>query len=564
VGLEDLRPEDPRAVGSYRLLARLGAGGMGRVFLGRSPGGRTVAIKLVHPELARDADFRRRFRQEVRAAREVGGGFTAPVLDADTESDTPWLATGFIAGPTLQQVVEEDYGPLAESAVRSLAGGLAAALRAVHGAGLVHRDLKPSNVLLTLDGPRVIDFGIARAVDAGVATRTGTVIGTPAFMSPEQVRGERVGPESDVFSLGAVLAFAGTGRQPFAAADGGVHALMMRVVSAEPDLDGLAEPLRSLVADCLAKDAGRRPSLDEIERRAAGGGARRDPWLPADLVADLGRYAVRLLDLEQPDLSRRPPDDPPRTPTRRLPPPVTPPPPGPAPAPGAHAAPPPPFARPGPPPRPVHGQGTVPPHAPPPRTVPPPAPGRSRLPVSIATAAAVFVGAVALVIATSPGDGDGEGGGEGTVSASGRPRTTTGTGRAAEPPTARQAPLGPRTPAPSPQETDEPAEGGVPAKLIGVWEGTTTNGQNRRMTVRQGRTGGDVVTVSTTHRDVECRAVGRLLSSGERMIVFHTRVTYSKPHNACSSAGRQTLTLVDDDTARYRSSRISGVLKKQG
>src|SRR5690606_14274327 len=162
--MEALREEDPHRIGEYRLLGRLGAGGMGQVYLARSRGGRTVAVKLVREELAREPEFRRRFRHEVEAARRVGGEWTAPVLDADTEAETPWVATGYIAGPSLHTVVTHDHGPLPERSVRVLANGLAHALRAIHGAGLVHRDLKPSNVLVTIDGPKVIDFGIARAL----------------------------------------------------------------------------------------------------------------------------------------------------------------------------------------------------------------------------------------------------------------------------------------------------------------------------------------------------------------------------------------------------------------
>src|SRR5690606_26295315 len=221
--VEALRPEDPRGAGAYRLIARLGAGGMGRVFLGRSARGRMVAVKLVHPELARDPDFRRRFRHEVEAARRVGGEWTAAVLDADTDSETPWVATAYVPGPSLQEVVDL-HGPLPEASVLALAGALARALQAVHGNDLIHRDLKPSNVLVTIDGPRLIDFGIARSVDTGVATRTGTLIGSPGYMSPEQVRGAPLTPASDVFSLGAVLAYAATGRPPFGGGEGGVHA----------------------------------------------------------------------------------------------------------------------------------------------------------------------------------------------------------------------------------------------------------------------------------------------------------------------------------------------------
>ena len=202
-GLRGLTADDPQWIGDYRLLSRLGSGGMGRVYLARSEGGRTVAVKLVKAELAAEEEFRDRFRAEVAAARRVGGRWTAPVLDADTEAAVPWVATGYIAGPTLSEVVggsygrTGSYGPLPEHSLRRLAYGLSCALLDIHGVGLVHRDLKPSNVLLTIDGPRVIDFGIARALDAvgdQTQTRTGTVVGSPGFMSPEQVQGHRVGP----------------------------------------------------------------------------------------------------------------------------------------------------------------------------------------------------------------------------------------------------------------------------------------------------------------------------------------------------------------------------------
>ncbi|MGK5546123.1 serine/threonine-protein kinase, partial [Streptomyces sp. URMC 127] len=241
--MDGLRPDDPRILGAYRLLGRLGAGGMGRVYLARSDRGRTVAVKLVHRELAGQEEFRRRFRQEVRSARRVGGEWTAPVLDADTEAEVPWVATGYIAGPSLRQVVDRDFGPLPERSVRILGAGLARALQAVHAAGIVHRDLKPSNVLVTLDGPRVIDFGIARALetlaDGDGLTRTGAAVGSPGFMSPEQVRGGAITPASDVFCLGSVLAYAATGRMPFGTADSGVHALMFRIAEEQPDLTGV-------------------------------------------------------------------------------------------------------------------------------------------------------------------------------------------------------------------------------------------------------------------------------------------------------------------------------------
>ncbi|MFD0383158.1 protein kinase [Streptomyces stramineus] len=307
--LESLRPEDPRTLGAYRLLGRLGAGGMGRVYLARSDRGRTVAVKLVHRELAYQEEFRRRFKAEVRAARQVGGEWTAPVLDADTEAEVPWVATGYIAGPSLRQVVDRDFGPLPERSVRILGAGLARALQAIHATGIVHRDLKPSNVLITLDGPRVIDFGIARALetvtDGDGLTRTGAAVGSPGFMSPEQVRGVRITPASDVFCLGSVLAYAATGRMPFGTADSGVHALMFRIAEEQPDLTDVPDSLRPLIEAFLAKEPGDRPTPDQVLEQTGveellGGLSSADPWLPGGLVARLGRHAVQLLDVEEP------------------------------------------------------------------------------------------------------------------------------------------------------------------------------------------------------------------------------------------------------------------------
>ncbi|WP_461030898.1 serine/threonine-protein kinase, partial [Streptomyces sparsus] len=225
---------------------------------------------------------------------------------ADAEAPTPWVATGYVAGPSLLDVVARDHGPLPDRTVRILAAGLAQALSDIHAAGLVHRDLKPSNVLLTIDGPRVIDFGIARALDAateGGLTMTGAVIGSPGFMSPEQVLGERVTEACDVFSLGTVLAFAATGRYPFGDASSGTHALLYRIAREEPDLEGLPDGLTDLVRDCLRKAPAARPRPEDILRRTDSGqtlgdGRFREPWLPAALVAQLGRHAVQLLDRE--------------------------------------------------------------------------------------------------------------------------------------------------------------------------------------------------------------------------------------------------------------------------
>ncbi|WP_405880724.1 protein kinase [Streptomyces sp. NBC_01136] len=307
--MEKLGAGDPQRIGVYRLLARLGAGGMGHVYLARSDRGRTVAVKLVRKELAAQEEFRARFRQEVQAARRVGGHWTAPVLDADTDAAIPWVATGYVAGPSLQTVVGHDHGALPERSVRILAAGLAHALKDIHAAGLIHRDLKPSNVLVTIDGPRVIDFGIARALETvtdGGLTRTGALVGSPGFMAPEQVRGDRVTPACDVFCLGSVLSYAATGALPFGAAGSGVHAMMFRIAQEDPNLEGVPEGLADLVRRCLRKDPAARPSLDEILERTGAedtvaDGRSRDPWLPSALVAQLGRHAVRLLDTENPD-----------------------------------------------------------------------------------------------------------------------------------------------------------------------------------------------------------------------------------------------------------------------
>ncbi|WP_329220027.1 protein kinase [Streptomyces sp. NBC_01485] len=257
-----LEPDDPRSVGEYQLLSRLGAGGMGRVYLGRSPGGRPVAVKVVHSELLRRPEFRSRFRREVQAARSVSGAFTAPVIDADPDANLPWLVTSYIAGPSLEQAVAE-RGPFEPAAVLALAAGLAEALVSIHSVNLVHRDLKPSNVLLAEDGPRVIDFGIVRSLESDSLTATGLLAGSPGFMAPEQVAGGTITPASDVFCLGAVLAFAATGANPFGT--GPTPALLYRVVHDEPDVDAIADPaLRSLVSACLAKDPGSRPTPRQI------------------------------------------------------------------------------------------------------------------------------------------------------------------------------------------------------------------------------------------------------------------------------------------------------------
>ncbi|MFG2722965.1 protein kinase [Streptomyces sp. NPDC048416] len=298
--MQPLEAGEPRTIGAYRLLGRLGAGGMGRVYLGRSAGGRTVAVKVVHPHFALDAQFRARFRHEVEAARRVGGEWTAPVLDADPEAPVPWVATGYVAGPSLTRAVL-DHGPLPERSVRALGAGLAEALAAVHALGLVHRDVKPSNVLLTLDGPRLIDFGIARATDGTASlTATGVSIGSPGYMSPEQILSRGVTGAADVFSLGAVLAYAATGEPPFCGDSSA--ALLYKVVHESPELGAaLTGDVREAVVACLAKDPAARPAPTALANRLAPAGPAalvRDGWLPGPLVEEVSRSAVRLLDLE--------------------------------------------------------------------------------------------------------------------------------------------------------------------------------------------------------------------------------------------------------------------------
>ncbi|WP_370146757.1 PQQ-binding-like beta-propeller repeat protein [Streptacidiphilus sp. EB129] len=281
-------------------MARLGAGGMGRVYLARSAGGRTVAVKVVRAELAGDPDFRARFRREVSAAQSVDGAYTAPVVDADRDSDSPWLATAYVLGPSLTDAVVE-YGPLPEATVRALGAVLAEALGAIHGTGLIHRDLKPSNVLLAADGPRVIDFGIARALDGGNLTSTGVIVGSPGFMSPEQASGRPVGPPGDVFSLGSVLAFAATGYGPFG--QDSAASMLYRVVHDAPELGALPEGLREAVGACLAKDPADRPTPAQLVAMLAPDGTEellRGGWLPTAVASGIAQHAARVMELETP------------------------------------------------------------------------------------------------------------------------------------------------------------------------------------------------------------------------------------------------------------------------
>ncbi|MGN9755964.1 serine/threonine-protein kinase [Streptomyces sp. SD31] len=553
--MEKLGPGDLRQIGAYRLVARLGAGGMGDVYLARSDRGRTVAVKLVRRELAAQEEFRDRFRQEVRAARRVGGFWTAPVLDADTEAEVPWVATGYVAGPSLQQVVGRDHGALPERSVRILAAGLAHALKDIHAAGIVHRDLKPSNILVTIDGPRVIDFGIARALETvgeSGLTRTGALIGSPGFMAPEQVRGDRITPACDVFCLGSVLAYAATGTLPFGSVDSGAHAVMFRIAQEEPDLEGVPEGIADLVRDCLRKDPGARPTLDRILERTGAedtvcDGRSRDPWLPSALVAQLGRHAVRLLDAEDPvgpaevrapeagagalpgSVEPTPaasPEHAAATPTDQLP---------------TVAA-----TRSGPHPQPTQ----QPPYVPPPYgPTPPYAPPLPYLPVtppeeprrSGRSTAALIV--VALVVALAAG---------GSVYALMNGGADDTTGGAPTTPSASPSP----SPSPSSSPSSSPPDGVIPAAYLGTWTASIDNGDGentRRLTIRQGEVGDTVLTLvadgpagtGTYHCEFEAPLSEEPGETGP-LEMGPSKVTAGEPPTACSPGDATEVTVLSD------------------
>ena len=294
--LKPLTSRDPPRIGPYQLRGELGAGGFGRVFLGESADGQRAAVKVIHSHLAGDHEFRVRFRREVAAARRVSGRFTARLIDADVDGPEPWLATEYVHGPSLKERVAL-RGPMAADSVLDLVAGLAQALAAIHAASLVHRDLNPKNVLLAKDGPRVIDFGIARAAGASSLTATGNVIGTLAFMSPEQALGHTAGPPSDVFSLGSVLVFAATGQGPFGTGSGAE--LLYRVAHTMPDLDRVPAELRPLAARCLARDPARRPAPGELlaylgdARSAPSSSPRQPPALSEVSSGQAGMVATR-------------------------------------------------------------------------------------------------------------------------------------------------------------------------------------------------------------------------------------------------------------------------------
>ena len=295
---QELQPDDPGRIGPYRLRGVLGSGGMGRVFLGGSADGQLVAVKVIRADLGADPEFRARFRREVTVARKVSSRFTVPLIDADTDGPVPWLATAYVAGPSLADAVTE-HGPLPVRSVLELAAGLAGGLSAIHAAGVVHRDLKPSNVLLAHDGPRVIDFGISVAAETSPLTRTGLLIGSPGYMSPEQVEGRELGSTSDIFSLGAVLAFAATGEAPFGS--GSAPTLAYRAVYRQVNLDRVPAEVRGLIQRCLAKDPGQRPTARDLEFAAAAAAVPpTEAWLPAVVT----RTFLEIPDFADPSRTR--------------------------------------------------------------------------------------------------------------------------------------------------------------------------------------------------------------------------------------------------------------------
>ncbi|WP_284581701.1 serine/threonine-protein kinase [Streptomyces sp. 2P-4] len=570
--MQPLEAGEPRTIGAYRLLGRLGAGGMGRVYLGRSGGGRTVAVKVVHPHFAADAEFRARFRREVEAARRVGGEWTAPVLDADPDAPVPWVATGYVAGPSLGAAVAA-HGPLPEPAVRALGEGLARALSAVHALGLVHRDVKPSNVMLTPDGPRLIDFGIARATDGTASlTSTGVSVGSPGYMSPEQILGRGVTGASDVFSLGAVLAFAASGRPPFS----GDHSatLLYKVVHEPPDLDAVpAGPLRDLVAACLAKDAAARPAPQAVAD-AFDGALLAPGRLPAAVLEDASRAAVALLDLEAGEPG-------PQQEAASGPVPFTTPAYGAAA--GAFGAPDPSYGGPA-------GPGYDAPAGPygaPTQTAGGALPGPRAAGSGAAGSATGGAGAGAGAGTGAGGEGSGRAAGRSLAfTAAGRRVSCTvvlaaaafvsalsgglyglgllpgtgGSGRdaGARPPSASgEGPASPATPGPSAPK----ARADVPKELVGTWKGTVTTARmgvpaEFEITIRAGRTG-EVVGRDKSVLPLlgtDCSGDWKLVSATDRSLVLDTSGGPNPAPGICSNGSSdERFSLNDNGTLHYKS-----------
>ncbi|MGM7647152.1 serine/threonine-protein kinase [Nocardia sp. JW2] len=517
--MQPLNADDPRRIGDYRLLGVLGAGGMGKVYLGRNSGGRTVAVKVIRPDLLGDPELRARFRREVAAARRVAGAFTAPVLDAEVDAHPPWLATGYVAGISLSDAVTE-YGPFPECSLLALAHGLAEALVAVHSVGIVHRDLKPSNVLLAVDGPKVIDFGIARATEDTALTTTGRVIGSPGFMCPEQITGEPLGPACDVFALGGVLTFAACGHGPFGTAD--MVQLLYRIVYEQPSLDAVPPNFRPLIEACLAKNPADRPTpqqaLAELRKIGTPDGAG---WLPPLVMQDVSMRAVRLLDLDT-DPGARPTAVPPshrtdptalagitppdRPHTMSYPPPV-------ARTAGHTSAP--------------HG------HAPSPGN----APHRTRtrtLLIAAVSVTAVVAAVMASLIGIRLGDQSG---------------TATLTIPPGMPPTGT--------------ETSTQSVSTVPDSFIGTWTGQAADGLvtfDIVLTIRPGEVGQELATASNTGQisQTRCERAETLIQATADRLVFRARLT-GDTHGDCVDEGNtSTVTRQPDGTLRYSTPGVFG------
>ncbi|MGW0853829.1 serine/threonine-protein kinase [Streptomyces sp. NPDC002690] len=604
---------------------------MGRVYLARSEGGRTVAVKVVHAQFAVVDEFRIRFAREVAALERVGGAGTAPVIASDTEAALPWVAIAYVPGPSLRTVVGDprtrrdkhtrdgypqdehaqdgypqdehaqggdpldeprpaghtrgvpargdgrrrgagerggregvpDVRPLPVESVRFLAAGLGQALTHVHAAGLVHRDLKPSNILLTVDGPRIIDFGVARAVETvtdGGLTSTGAVIGSPGFMSPEQVRGEKVTAASDIFCVGAVLAYAATGVQPFGASDSGVHAIMFRIANNEPDLTALPAELDPLVRSCLDRDPDRRPTAEALARSAPPRrGGQPQAWLPPELLAMLGSQAAQLLDADTPAPEGAAPAG---TVAHGRTHGTTPP------APSAHPAPTPPDG----PATPSAASPSTPPAAPAATTRTPsqvptrnPAGGHPRRRTVLVAAYAVtgLLGAGLALQHYTPG-GLGTLGGFGGSGGSTDPAKDTsdgnGYGYGAEG-TGTGTGTGPR-------HRGNTGPGDIPEVFLGAWEGVLKGAadapyETGRIEIEQGARGHRTATYLQVFGERLCMGRSVLVDADETHIVFgESDVTTGIPAGRCTPAGRQTLTLRSPDIVEWTSGAVHSTFRR--
>ncbi|RDI55433.1 serine/threonine-protein kinase [Nocardia mexicana] len=549
--MRPLGSDDPTTIGPYRILGILGSGGMGRVYLGRTAGGRTVAVKVVRPDLAGNPEFRTRFRREVTAARRVAGPYTVPVLDADVDSYRPWLATGFVSGLSLTDAVD-GYGPLPEASLLTLATGLAHALTDIHATGLIHRDLKPSNVLLAVDGPRVIDFGIARAVEDTALTTTGQLIGSPGYMCPEQITGDApVGPPGDVFALGGILVFAATGNAPFG--NGDSIPMLWRVVQQEPRLDGVPDSLRPLIAACLAKTPESRPTPAQlVQQLAPFGHPDTRGWLPGPILEDISRRAIALLDLEATAL-----------PTDATPPPQ--------PETGHAAATRPPTTVTSSPSYNPAGQAHPPPH---PGTtilrdapVQPMPPHRTKRATLIVAAIATMLVAATIGGIVAYNTASGRGGDSAAADPSSGAETSRTKTSGAKPSRSESSGAGATSGAAS--------SATMPRDYVGTWKGTATDGIatfDIVVTLKAGKVGEEVGSATNTGNTshMTCKRAETLTAVDSSGITLRARLTRgdTTPGIGCDDDGKtSTLKRHDDGTATYsmngRFGDISGTVRRQ-